>query len=74
MLDTKYGQPSGIQWPVWRPRDRHPELVFIGHGMDPNRIMKVLNAYLLRDAEMALGAHGWGRFEDPYPPIEEDFD
>jgi len=50
--------------------DRHQELVFIGHGMDPARITATLDQCLLTDSEYAQGCGAWADFVDPFPPIE----
>ncbi|MCP4889202.1 MAG: GTP-binding protein [Planctomycetaceae bacterium] len=54
--------------------DRHQALVFIGHEMNPSRIIETLDQCLLTDAELALGPKAWRRFDDPFPPIEDDFE
>ncbi len=50
--------------------DRHQELVFIGQGLDQQRIETILDACLLTDSELAQGPVSWADFEDPLPPIE----
>jgi G3E family GTPase len=51
--------------------DRRQELVFIGHEMDRAAIEAGLEAALLTDAEVALGARGWARFPDPIDRWED---
>jgi G3E family GTPase len=60
-IESKLSGPHG---------DRHQELVFIGHGMDQNRITETLDQCLLTDSEFAAGAGAWSSFDDPFPPIE----
>ena len=50
--------------------DRHQELVFIGQGLDQNRIKGILDRCLLTDSEYEQGAQGWVSFDDPLPAIE----
>lgn len=50
--------------------DRHQELVFIGHGIDQDRITKVLDQCLLEDSEFEQGPDVWAGYDDPFPPIE----
>ncbi len=56
----------------WEPPfgDRRQELVFIGSGMDRERMVSDLDACLLDDHELALGETGWSRFKDPFPEWE----
>lgn len=54
--------------------DRHQELVFIGHGMDQDRIVQSLDQCLLTDAEFAQGPEAWASFDDPFPVIELELD
>ncbi len=51
----------------WDPKwgDRRQELVFMGVGMDHEKMTKLLDACLLTDEEMALGPKKWAEFEDP---------
>jgi hypothetical protein len=42
-------------------------LVFIGVGLDESAIRRNLDACLLTDAEMALGAKAWATLPDPFP-------
>ena len=50
--------------------DRRQELVFIGQGLDQQRIEEILDSCLLTDTEFSQGGSVWAEFEDPLPPIE----
>ncbi|MDG2382248.1 MAG: GTP-binding protein [Pirellulaceae bacterium] len=50
--------------------DRHQELVFIGQGLNQQRIERILDRCLLTDLEFAQGPSAWSDLEDPLPPIE----
>ena len=50
--------------------DRHQELVFIGQGLDRERVESILDDCLLTDLEFIQGPSAWSEFEDPLPPIE----
>ncbi|MDB4809766.1 zinc metallochaperone GTPase ZigA [bacterium] len=54
--------------------DRRQEIVFIGQGIDQQRIVKILDHCLLADSEYALGSSQWVDFDDPLPPIELEVD
>ena len=43
------------------------ELVFIGQGLDQNRITKLLDECLLSDEDLLLGKGHWSKFPDPFP-------
>jgi G3E family GTPase len=53
----------------WDPEfgDRRQELVFIGQGMDRDRLLARLQDALLTDAELALGAPRALELPDPWP-------
>lgn len=46
--------------------DRRQEIVIIGVDYDEENLREVLDACLLTDAEMALGAEAWAGFADPF--------
>ena len=50
--------------------DRHQELVFIGQGLDQQRIERILDHCLLTDLEFVQGPGAWSHLEDPLPAIE----
>ncbi|MCY1269252.1 putative metal chaperone YciC [compost metagenome] len=52
----------------WQPEcgDCRQELVFIGQGIDFERLTAELDACLLDDEEMQLGMEGWRRLDDPF--------
>lgn len=53
--------------------DRRQEIVFIGQNMDVAAARAALDACLLSDAELSLGASGWRTLTDPFPHwISED--
>jgi G3E family GTPase len=55
--------------------DRRQEIVFIGAGMDREKITRTLNACLLTESEAALGVAAWVRFPDAFgdwTPVSED--
>eukprot|EP00752_Nemacystus_decipiens_P015023 g13379.t1 len=50
--------------------DCRQEIVFIGIGMDREKIETALDAALITDEELAAGPEAWSRFEDPIPSWE----
>ena len=54
--------------------DRHQELVFIGQGVDQQRVESILDHCLLTDLEYSQGPEAWANFEDPLPVIELESD
>ena len=48
--------------------DRRQELVIIGQDLDQSRLIGLLDACLLTDAEMKLGIECWKDFPDPFLP------
>ena len=47
--------------------DMRQELVFIGQGLDQNKITKLLDECLLADEDLLLGKDHWSKFPDPFP-------
>ena len=54
MFDGEYG-------------DRRQEVVLIGTGFEESVLRAALEACLLTDAEMAVGARAWSNYPDPFP-------
>ncbi|EIK97448.1 cobalamine biosynthesis-like protein [Pseudomonas sp. M47T1] len=52
--------------------DCRQELVFIGQGVDFDRLAAELDQCLLTDLEMALGNAGWQQLPDPFGPWHEE--
>ncbi|MAR30519.1 MAG: 4-hydroxytetrahydrobiopterin dehydratase [Candidatus Marinimicrobia bacterium] len=52
--------------------DMRQELVFIGQGLDQNKITKLLDECLLSDADLLLGKDHWAQFPDPFPVWTEE--
>ncbi|WP_044873317.1 zinc metallochaperone GTPase ZigA [Pseudomonas sp. LFM046] len=52
--------------------DCRQELVFIGQGIDFDRLREALDACLLDDDEMAMGPEGWAMLSDPFGPWAEE--
>jgi len=47
--------------------DMRQELVFIGQGLDENRVTQLLDDCLLSDPDLLLGEDHWTKFSDPFP-------
>ena len=47
--------------------DMRQELVFIGQGLDQEKITKLLDDCLLSESDLLLGKDHWARFPDPFP-------
>ncbi len=47
--------------------DMRQELVFIGQGLDKNKITKLLDDCLLSDKDLLAGKDYWAKFTDPFP-------
>ena len=47
--------------------DMRQELVFIGQGLDKNKIVKLLDECLLSKEDLLLGVKHWKTFTDPFP-------
>tara|TARA_S200000501_G_scaffold98676_1_gene92042 strand:- start:55604 stop:56803 length:1200 start_codon:yes stop_codon:yes gene_type:complete len=52
--------------------DMRQELVFIGQGLDKNKIIQLLDNCLLTDADMLMGKDYWAKFPDPFPSWGEE--
>jgi G3E family GTPase len=49
--------------------DMRQELVFIGQGLDGERICAELDACLLSESDVLKGKRHWARLEDPFPVL-----
>ena len=47
--------------------DMRQELVFIGQGLDQNKITYLLDGCLLTDDDLLAGKDHWAKFPDPFP-------
>ena len=56
-IKEKWEEPFG---------DMRQELVFIGQGLDQNRITEMLDDCLVSDNDMILGQKHWEKFPDPF--------
>ena len=52
--------------------DMRQELVFIGQGLDQDKITQLLDECLLSDADLLLGKDHWTQFPDPFPVWTEE--
>ena len=52
--------------------DMRQELVFIGQGLDQDKITQLLDECLLSDADLLLGKDYWTQFPDPFPVWTEE--
>ena len=47
--------------------DMRQELVFIGQGLDQEKITNLLDDCLLSESDLLLGKNHWAKFPDPFP-------
>ena len=52
--------------------DMRQELVFIGQGLDKNKIIQLLDNCLLSNSDLLLGKDHWAKFQDPFPAWGEE--
>jgi len=52
--------------------DMRQELVFIGQGLDKNKIFELLDDCLLSNEDLLLGKDHWSKFPDPFPEWKKD--
>ena len=57
-INEKWVEPFG---------DMRQELVFIGQGLDQNKITQLLDDCLLSDYDLLSGKKHWSTFKDPFP-------
>ncbi|MEM9417774.1 MAG: zinc metallochaperone GTPase ZigA [Planctomycetota bacterium] len=62
-IESKWDEASG--------GDCRQEIVFIGIGLDKEKVTAALNDCLLTETEMAEGPKGWTDLEDPLPSWDE---
>ena len=61
-IDEKWVEPFG---------DMRQELVFIGQGLEKNKIIKILDDCLLSTDDLLMGRKHWETFNDPFPEWNE---
>jgi len=61
-IDEKWVEPFG---------DMRQELVFIGQGLEKNKIIKLLDDCLLSTDDLLMGRKHWETFNDPFPEWNE---
>ena len=62
-INEKWVEPFG---------DMRQELVFIGQGLDQNKITQLLDDCLLSDYDLLSGKKHWSTFKDPFPAWSGD--
>ncbi len=62
-IDESWEEPFG---------DMRQELVFIGQGLDKEKVIASLESCLLTDEDLMLGREHWSRFPDPFPVESEE--
>ena len=67
--DEEYLESIKKQW-VEPFGDMRQELVFIGQGLDKERMINELNNCLLSESEMLKGKSYWKSLSDPFPAWE----
>ena len=68
--DPDYLASISEQW-VEPFGDMRQELVFIGQGLDEERIRQALDACLLSDEQLLRGRDFWATLPDPFPAWEQ---
>ena len=61
-IDEKWVEPFG---------DMRQELVFIGQGLEKEKIIKLLDDCLLTTDDLLMGRKHWETFNDPFPEWNE---
>ena len=64
--DKEYLASIKKQW-VEPFGDMRQELVFIGQGLNQNKITQLLDDCLITDDDLLLGKKYWAKFSDPFP-------